>query len=67
IHGAAMMLRQTKQPAELLRKKITSPGGTTQAGIATLKEYDYEEALLSCITDATNRSQQLGELFQKQN
>ncbi|WP_273833040.1 pyrroline-5-carboxylate reductase [Guptibacillus sedimenti] len=67
IHGAAMMLRQTKQPAELLRKKITSPGGTTQAGIATLKEYDYEEALLACITDATNRSQQLGELFQKQN
>ncbi|QHA92464.1 pyrroline-5-carboxylate reductase [Bacillus sp. N1-1] len=67
IYGAAMMLRQTKQPAELLRKKITSPGGTTQAGIATLKEYDYEEALLACITDATNRSQQLGELFQKQN
>lgn len=67
IQGAAMMLRQTKQPAKLLREKITSSGGTTQAGIATLKAFHFEEALLSCITDATNRSQDLGDIFLKQN
>lgn len=58
--GAAEMLKVTnEQPAEL-RRKITSPGGTTQAGLETLKHYNYQEALKACVKQAAARSVELG-------
>lgn len=58
--GAAEMLKVTnEQPAEL-RRKITSPGGTTQAGLETLKDYNYQEALKACVKQAAARSVELG-------
>lgn len=62
--GAAEMLKSSKdQPADL-RKKITSPGGTTQAGLETLEKYKYQEALMACIKKAAERSIELGSPFQ---
>lgn len=58
--GAAMMLSQTNQPPSLLREKVTSPGGTTQAGLSILKEYKFDEAVLESITGARRRSEELG-------
>src|SRR5690606_38858196 len=61
IIGAAEMLKTSpKQPA-ILRKEVTSPGGTTEAGIKILEEYKYQEAMISCIKRATTRSHELGE------
>lgn len=58
--GAAEMLKVTnEQPAEL-RRKITSPGGTTQAGLETLRNYNYQEALKACVKQAAARSVELG-------
>ncbi|MFS0863443.1 pyrroline-5-carboxylate reductase ProI [Fredinandcohnia sp. 179-A 10B2 NHS] len=61
IIGAAEMLKKSpKQPATL-RREVTSPGGTTEAGIKILENYRYQEAMISCIKRATGRSIELGE------
>ncbi len=61
IIGAAEMLKRSpKQPATL-RKEVTSPGGTTEAGIKVLEQYNYQQAMVSCIKRATVRSAELGE------
>lgn len=61
IIGAAEMLKKSpKQPATL-RREVTSPGGTTEAGIKILEDYRYQEAMISCIKRATGRSVELGE------
>lgn len=61
--GAAEMLKTSKDQPSVLRKKITSPGGTTQAGLETLEKYKYQEALMECIKDAAARSIELGSPF----
>ncbi|WP_010284480.1 pyrroline-5-carboxylate reductase ProI [Bacillus timonensis] len=61
IIGAAEMLKSSpKQPATL-RKEVTSPGGTTEAGIKVLEQFNYQQAIVSCIKRATIRSAELGE------
>ncbi|WP_282032781.1 pyrroline-5-carboxylate reductase [Metabacillus indicus] len=62
--AAEMLLHSGKQP-ELLRKEVTSPGGTTEAGIARLEHYAVKKALRECVKTATERSAEMGELFAK--
>lgn len=58
--GAAHMLLDTSEEPALLRKKVTSPGGTTQAGLEVLEAYQFQEAISSAILRATERSRELG-------
>jgi pyrroline-5-carboxylate reductase len=58
--GAAEMLKTSQDTPSVLRQKITSPGGTTQAGLETLEKYKYQEALMECIKKAAARSVELG-------
>ncbi|WP_062198455.1 pyrroline-5-carboxylate reductase [Massilibacterium senegalense] len=60
ILGSASMLKETQKPAPLLRKEVTSPNGTTEAGIRTLDEYHVKEAIQQCVKNATKRSIELG-------
>jgi pyrroline-5-carboxylate reductase len=62
--GAAEMLKTSQDTPSVLRQKITSPGGTTQAGLETLEKYKYQEALMECIKKAAARSIELGSPFQ---
>lgn len=64
--GAAEMLKSSEDQPSALRKKITSPGGTTQAGLETLEKYKYQEALMACIKDAAERSIELGSPFKSE-
>ena len=57
--GAAEMLKVSDKHPSILRKEITSPGGTTEAGIEVLQEHKFHQALVSCITQATKRSHNL--------
>lgn len=58
--GAAKMLQETgEEPAEL-RKKVTSPGGTTMAGLETLAHHQFQDALILAVQQACKRSQELG-------
>lgn len=58
--GAAEMLKTSTDTPSVLREKITSPGGTTQAGLETLEKYKYQEALMECIKKAAAKSVELG-------
>jgi pyrroline-5-carboxylate reductase len=63
--GAAEMLKASEKHPSILRKEITSPGGTTEAGIEVLQEHNFQQALISCITQATKRSHDLGKTLEK--
>ncbi|KZE53943.1 pyrroline-5-carboxylate reductase [Brevibacillus parabrevis] len=58
--GAATMLLETKADPALLRKQVTSPGGTTQAGLAVLESYQFQDAVTAAILRATERSREMG-------
>lgn len=62
--GAAHMLMDTREEPALLRKKVTSPGGTTQAGLEVLEAYQFQEAVTSAILRATERSREMGAAYQ---
>ncbi|AVH72432.1 pyrroline-5-carboxylate reductase [Nostoc sp. 'Lobaria pulmonaria (5183) cyanobiont'] len=58
--GTAKLLQETKiHPAEL-KDRVTSPGGTTIAGIAKLEQAGFRSALIEAVKAATERSQELG-------
>nr|WP_174615237.1 pyrroline-5-carboxylate reductase [Virgibacillus ihumii] len=59
--GAGEMLKQSGETAASLRKKVTSPGGTTQAGLEALSAGGFQEAVQECVRNARKRSIQLGE------
>ncbi|UYZ20668.1 pyrroline-5-carboxylate reductase [Mesobacillus jeotgali] len=61
--GAAEMLTKSdKEPAQL-RFEVTSPGGTTEAGISILEQHGVQSAFVSCIKEATAQSRRLGHLL----
>lgn len=62
--GAAHMLMDTREEPALLRKKVTSPGGTTQAGLEVLESYQFQKAVTSAILRATERSREMGAQYQ---
>ncbi|MGV3464295.1 MAG: pyrroline-5-carboxylate reductase [Heyndrickxia sp.] len=57
--GAAGMLNHSNEKAENLRIAVTSPGGTTEAGIRVLDRHKVKDALVSCIKEATLQSKRL--------
>ena len=58
--GAALLAKQTSQSPQELRKKVTSPGGTTAAGIAELESGKFKELLASAVAAAHKRAKELG-------
>jgi len=58
--GAAEMVLQTGETPAVLRDRVTSPGGTTQAGLAVLKEKRFDDVVASAVVAATHRSAELG-------
>lgn len=58
--GAAKMLVETGDDPATLRAAVTSPGGTTAAGLRALEDAGVRSAFLSAVDAATARSRQLG-------
>ncbi|KGR74703.1 pyrroline-5-carboxylate reductase [Ureibacillus sinduriensis] len=59
IAGSAAMLQSVKEEPTTLRRKVTSPGGTTEAGITALENNRFNEAIYACIKSAEARSREL--------
>ncbi len=58
--GAAEMVATSPKPSQQLRAEVTSPGGTTEAGIRVLESFDVQKAFINCIKEATAQSKRLG-------
>lgn len=59
ILGAATLLETSGEPAEVLRRNVTSPNGTTAAAIGTLDQLGVHAAMVSAVTAARDRSREL--------
>jgi pyrroline-5-carboxylate reductase len=58
--AARMLLESPDSPAEL-RRKVTSPGGTTQAAIEHLDQSAWPAAMIAAVKAAAARSRQLSQ------
>jgi pyrroline-5-carboxylate reductase len=59
IGGAAAMLAESGLSSRELRDMVTSPGGTTQAGLAALESHHVRDALIAAVEAATRRAREL--------
>lgn len=58
--GSARLLAESGERPEALRAAVTSPGGTTAAGLAALEARAVRSAFMEAVIAATARSKELG-------
>lgn len=59
--GAATLLAESGEDPGRLRENVTSPGGTTAAGLAVLDEAGFMDLIDRVVEAATRRSRELGQ------
>ena len=60
VYGSARMALESVKHLGELRDEVTSPGGTTIAGLYALEQRGFRGAVMDAIVSATRRSQELG-------
>ena len=58
--GAALLACQSQEPASILRQRVTSKGGTTEAALNTLAEGKFPMLFGRAIANAVKRAKKLG-------
>jgi pyrroline-5-carboxylate reductase len=61
--GAAQLVLETNQHPGQLRDMVTTPNGTTMAGLIVLENRAVRAAIMDAIVAAKNRSTELGEQY----
>ena len=59
--GAGLMTRKTGEHPGALADRITSPGGTTIAGLAVMEEAGFKGIVIRAVEEAMIRAKELGE------
>ena len=59
--GATELLRATGAEPSELRQQVTSPGGTTMAGLEVLEKLGLDEMIRSAVQAAIQRSRELAD------
>lgn len=60
VRGTAELLQTTQMHPAVLKDRVTSPGGTTIAGIAQLEAAGLRSALITAVQSACDRAKALG-------
>jgi len=63
--GAAKMALEGHEEPALLRRRVTSPGGTTEQAVKVLEQGGVEKLFDQAVAAAIRRAQELAELFGK--
>jgi pyrroline-5-carboxylate reductase len=58
--GTSQMVERSKEHPAVLKDQVTSPGGTTIAGLRILEREGVRSAVIEAVTRATERSRELG-------
>ncbi|MDB4867482.1 MAG: proC [Cohnella sp.] len=66
VRGAAEMVSRTGEDPADLRRKVTSPGGTTQAAVDTLERYRFQEGMNAAILRCAERAREMGEAIRSE-
>lgn len=59
LKGAVTLMEEMNEPPELLRRRVTSPGGTTEEAFRVLEKKKVKEAIAEAIAAAAKRSKEL--------
>ncbi len=65
ILGAAKMVQETGESPAVLRENVTSPNGTTAAGLATLEAHGGGTAITEAVKQAAYRSKEISSELEK--
>lgn len=57
--GAALLAEQSEDSPDVLRKKVTSPGGTTQAALEVFEKHNFNNIVEDALSAANNRAKEL--------
>lgn len=60
VYGAAKMALESGKPLGVLKDEVTSPGGTTIAGLYAMERRAFHAAVMDGVVAATQRSRELG-------
>jgi len=63
--GASRLASLSEEPASVLRERVTSKGGTTEAALRVMTERGLKEAIMDGIKAASARGAELGEILGK--
>ncbi|MGB8884243.1 MAG: pyrroline-5-carboxylate reductase, partial [Azonexus sp.] len=63
VQGAAALAAQSSDPASLLRERVTSKGGTTEAALQMMAEKGVKEGIIAGVKAAEARGRELGKLL----
>lgn len=61
VMGAAKLAAASDEPPGVLRERVTSKGGTTEAALASLAAAGWHDALVAAVQAAATRGRELGE------
>jgi len=60
VYGAARMALESNKHLGELKDEVTSPGGTTIAGLYAMEQKGFRGTVIDAVVNATRRSQELG-------